>query len=707
MKLPLLSLALGAVVALAAPACGGPSSTTRPAPIEPAPPVAVAPAPAPVPVKPKTAFGTWGFDLGGMDRSAAPGVDFFRYANGHWADTTQIPSDKSSYGLFHKLEEDSQAQTRALVESASGAPGSEEQKIADYYKTFMDEAAIEQAGIKPLQPWLDKIAKIQDTRGVVLQLADNSRHGINTPFDVGVGQDDRQPDHYIGRLGQGGLGLPDRDMYDAKNAQFEPLRAGYKHYIEQMFTLAGLKNPGPRAAAVYALEDKLAKTHWTQIEDRDAQKSYNKLSIAELQKQAWSIDWKPWLKAVGFEGQPNIIVHEPSAIIGMAKLVKSQPVAVWRDYLTLQSLTAAAPYLSKAFVDTQFELYGKTLGGTPELEVRWKRGVDNVSGVLGEAIGKLYVAKHFTPETKAAADQLVQNLLTAMGKRLDGLTWMSPATKAKAKEKLATYNPKIGYPKQWRDYATLEVTAGDAVGNVRHAIDFEYNRQLKKLGQPVDRDEWGMTPMTVNAYYNPALNEVVFPAAILQPPFFDPNADDAVNYGSIGAVIGHEISHGFDDQGAQYDSTGTLKDWWTPEDTAKFKTATAKLVAQYDGYCPIPAADGKPAQCVKGALTLGENIADLAGVVIAYDAYKISLGGKPAPVIDGFTGDQRFFLGYAQVWRTKLRDQALETRLVTDPHSPGFLRPLTVRNLDAWYDAFQPKPGDKLFLPPGQRVRIW
>ena len=706
MKRNLLSFVLAAA---ALPACSGPAhkSATPVAEAVPAPAPAPAPERVPEPAKPKTAYGTWGVDLTGMDRSVTPGNDFFRYVNGHWVDTTQIPADKSSYALFTKLNEDSQAQTRGIVEAASGEPGSEGAKIADYYKTFMDEAAIEAAGIKPLQPFLDKIAKIQDARGVVQQLAENSRHGLNSPFATGVGQDDRDPTKYIGQLGQGGIGLPDRDMCDTKNAQFEPVRAGYKHYIEQMFTLAGLKNPGARAAAVYALEDKIAKNHWTQIENRDPQKTYNKRSIAELQKEAPNIDWKLWIKGVGFEGQTHILVGQPSAIAGMAKLVKSQPIAVWRDYLTLQLLSGAAPFLSKAFVDTNFEFYGKTLNGTPELEARWKRGVDGASGLLGEAIGKIYVAKYFTPETKAAADKLVHNLLVAMGQRLDGLTWMSAETKVKAKEKLATYNPKIGYPKKWRDYSALQITAGDAVGNAWRAAEFGYNFQLSHLGQPIDRDEWGMTPMTVNAYYNPLLNEIVFPAAILQPPFFDPNADDAVNYGSIGAVIGHEISHGFDDAGAQYDSTGTLKDWWTADDKAKFKQATAKLVAQFSAYCPFPAADGKPAQCVKGELTLGENIADLAGVTIAYQAYKLSLDGKQAPVVDGLTGDQRFFLGFGQVWRGKYRDEALANQLVTNPHSPDFLRPLTVRNLDVWYDAFQPKPGEKLYLAPDQRVKIW
>jgi putative endopeptidase len=398
---------------------------------------------------------------------------------------------------------------------------------------------------------------------------------------------------------------------------------------------------------------------------------------------------------------------QPTAIAGMAKLVKSEPVEVWKDYLTLHAVREAAPYLTKAFVDANFEFYGKTLTGTPALKERWKRGVDQVTGALGEAVGKLYVDKYFTPATKASADQLVKNLLVAMGQRLDKLAWMSDETKAKAKAKLATYNPKIGYPKKWRDYSKLAVKANDPFGNATRASAFEYNRHLAKLGKPVDRDEWGMTPMTVNAYYNPVLNEIVFPAAILQPPFFDANADDAVNYGGIGAVIGHEISHGFDDQGAQYDAKGALANWWTDADTAKFKEATSKLVAQYSQYCPFPAKDGKPAQCVKGELTLGENIADLAGLTVAYNAYQLSLGGKPAPVIDGLTGDQRFFLGWAQVWRRLYRDQELANRLVTDPHSPSEFRVAVVRNLDAWYDAFKVQPGQKLFLAPEQRVRIW
>ena len=709
---------LFAVILATTAGCGSkPAATTTPPPAPETASTAPAPAPAPAapdPSRPKPEIGAWGFDIGGMDTSVSPGESFYRYAGGKWLAATEIPADKAAYGMFTVLADRSDERTRKIVEGASGPPGSNGQRIADYYKTFMDEAAIEAKGLSPIQPELDKIAKIKDQNGLVLAFASASRRlggrgggGGTSPFRTVVSQDAREPDKYIGHVAQGGLGLPDRDMYDAGKTQFAKLRDGYQKYIATIFTLIGAKNADKRAAAVYALEEKMAQSHWTRVQNRDPQKTYNKMTIAELEKLAPGFAWKPWLKAVGLEGQAQVIVSQPSAITGESQLVKSQPLAVWKDYLTFHTVSEAAPYLPKKFVDAQFEMYGKTLSGTPENKERWKRGVDQVTAGLGEAVGEIYVGQYFTPETKAHADALVKNLLTAMGQRLDGLAWMGAETKAKAKAKLATYNPKIGYPKKWRDYSALTITTGDAVGNARRMAEFEYNRRLAKLGKPVDRDEWGMTPMTVNAYYNPELNEIVFPAAILQPPFFDPNADDAVNYGGIGGVIGHEISHGFDDQGSQFDATGALKNWWTKDDADKFKTATTKLGAQYNAYCPIPAADGKPAQCVKGELTMGENIGDLAGLTIAYTAYKLSLGGKPAPVIDGFTGDQRFFLGWSQVWRSKYREQELSNRLVTDPHSPPEFRASVVRNLDAWYDAFKPKPGEALYLAPEARVRIW
>jgi putative endopeptidase len=693
-----------AATAPTVPSTATPSQTV----VEPASTPPAAPAD---PNRPKPEIGSWGFDAAGMDTSVAPGESFYRYANGGWLKTTQIPPDKADYGMFTVLADKSEERTREILESASGPAGTDGQRIADYYKAFMDEAAIDAKGIAPIKPELDRIAAIKNVNGLMLQFAKNTRRLADSPIRAFVNQDAREPEKYIPHLSQGGLGLPDRDMFDTSKAQFEPVREGYKKYIAQMFGLIGLKDADKRAAAVYALEAKIAETHWTRVQNRDAEKTYNKLMVADLQKQTSGIDWKPWVKAVGFDGQPAFVVAQPSAIEAAAKLVKSEPLAVWRDYLTLHTLTDAAPYLPKKFVETHFEMYGKTLTGTPQLKERWKRGVEEVvggrNGKLGEAVGKLYVAKYFTPETKARADQLVKNLLTSMGQRLDALSWMGPETKAKAKAKLSTYNPKIGYPTVWRDFSGLKVVAGDAVGNAMRLNEFEYNRVLGKLGKPVDRNEWGMTPMTVNAYYNPRLNEIVFPAAILQPPFFDPSADDAVNYGGIGAVIGHEISHGFDDQGAKFDATGTLKNWWTDEDAQKFKAAAAKDAAQYNAYCPIPAQNGKPAQCVKGELTLGENIADLAGLTIAHNAYKISLGGKPAPAIDGTTGDQRFFLGWAQVWRRLYREQELANRLVTDPHSPSEFRSSVVRNLDPWYEAFKPKPGEALYLAPDQRVRIW
>jgi putative endopeptidase len=650
-----------------------------------------------------------------MDRSTRPGDNFYRYASGAWQRTTPIPPDKSNYGMFSVLADLSDERTRKIIEEAGAQAGAqaggsdEAHLIGELYRSFMDEAAIEAAGLAPIKADLAAIAAIKNVDGLVARMAAHAREGLRSPVNAFVDQDARKPDSYIANVSQGGLGLPDRDMYDPKAEQFAKQREGYKKYAAAMFKLVGAKDKDAeaRALAVYALEEKLAAAHWTRLDNRDPQKTYNKTKAADLPKLAPGVPWAAYLTAVGFAGQPELIVRQPSALAGTAKLLKSEPLAVWKDYLTLRFLTDVAPEMPKAFVDAHFEFYGKTLTGTPQLRERWKRGVEEVVGSAGEAVGKLYVARHFTPETKAQADELVRNLLVAMGRRLDGLSWMGAETKAKAKEKLATYNPKIGYPKKWRDYSALKVVAGDPVGNARRAGRFEYDRLLAKLGKPVDRDEWGMTPMTVNAYYNPELNEIVFPAAILQPPFFDPNADPAVNYGGIGGVIGHEISHGFDDKGSQYDASGALKNWWTQDDAQKFKAATDRLVAQYDRYCPFAAEAAKPAQCVKGALTLGENIADLAGLTVAYDAYKLSLGGREAPVLDGLTGDQRFFLGWAQVWRRLYRNEELANRLVTDVHSPSEYRTAVVRNLDAWYAAYAPKPGEGLFLAPQDRVKIW
>lgn len=661
----------------------------------------------------KAAYGAYGIDTAALDKSVKPGDSFYHYVNGTWLKTAQIPPDRSSTSLFAQLDELSQKRTQDILKAtASGAlSGANAYKIGVYYKTFMDEVVIEAKGIQPIQEDLDALSAIKDRSSLVRAFAGLGRRltvdqtftpRSNNPFGVWFLLDERQPDRYIPVVFQDGLGLPDRDMYDQTKTQFDAVRAGYRQYIVAMFKLAGLADAEQRATAVYALEEKLAAVHWSRVDDRDLQKRYNKMTPAQLKTIAPGLDWDTWIEAMGLEQVTHFNINQPSAIAGMARLVQSEPLPVWRDYLALRTITEAAPYLSSAFVNEHFAFYGKTLLGTKTLRDRWKRGVADVNQAMGEAVGELYVARHFTPETKAHADQLVKNLLIAMRHRLEGLSWMSAQTKAKAKEKLSTYVVKIGYPERWRNYKALEIREGDALGNARRAAQFENDRRRARLKQPVDKTEWGMVPMTVNAYYDPTLNEIVFPAAILQPPYFDPKADDAVNYGAIGAVIGHEISHGFDDQGSQYDATGTLKNWWTDQDSAKFKEATTRLSAQYDQYCPFED------QCVKGALTLGENIADLAGLTLAYEAYKLSLKGNPPPVIEGVTGDQRFFMGWAQAWRRLYRDQTLKNLLVTDVHSPSQYRTDgIVRNLDAWYKAFDVKPGDRLYLTPAQRVKIW
>jgi len=658
----------------------------------------------------KPQIGTFGFDVAGMDTSVKPGDSFYDYASGTWAKANPIPADKSSYGMFNRLADLSEERTRLIIEAAAAnkgaAPGSEAQKVGDFYRAYMDEAAIEAKGITPLAPYLAEIDSLKTNHDVQVMMAKLLREGGNMPIRVGVGQDGKNPELYIVDVAQGGLGLPDKDFYDTSKTQFEAVRTAYKTYLTTLFSLAKLDNPAERAAAVYGFEEKIAAVHWSRVENRDPVKRYNMTAPTDLAKQAPGLDWDAYFATTGTAGQAKYNVNQPGAVQKSAAIIAETPVSVLQDYLRFNTINGAAGLLPKAFVDAQFAMYGKALSGTPQLRVRWKRGVATTQAIMGEAVGKLYVAKYFTPATKARADALVHNLLISMGQRLDNLAWMSPATKTLAKAKLATYAPKIGYPSKWRDYSKLNITPDDLVGDAKRGIEFEYDRDLAKLGKPLDRTEWGMTPQTVNAYYNPQLNEIVFPAAILQPPFFDAGADDAVNYGGIGAVIGHEISHGFDDQGSQFDAKGALKNWWTPEDRAKFNASTAKLVAQYEGYCPFPGP--QPAkQCINGKLTLGENIADLAGLTVSYQAYHVSLHGKPAPVIGGLTGDQRFFLGFAQVWRQNMRDAMMQNLLVSDPHSPTRARASVVRNLDAWYAAFKVKPGDKLYLAPADRVRLW
>ncbi|WP_294235449.1 M13 family metallopeptidase [uncultured Sphingomonas sp.] len=641
-------------------------------------------------------YGRFGFDEKGMDKSVRPGDDFYAFANGEWAKTTAIPADKSSYGAFDVLADLSRDRTHTILEQAKGQ-GS---KIGTAYATFLDAGTIEAKGLAPIKPWLDRIKGLNDKGGYAALLAEADRNGVGVPFGAGVGQDARQPDLYTVGLRQAGLGMPDRDYYLSDDAKLVAARTAYQTHLAKMLALAGEPDAEARAQAIVAFETEIAKVHWTRIDSRDRTKTYNKVSVADLARTAPGFDFAAYLKGVGTPVD-TLVVAQPSAITGIAALIQQTPIAVLKDQLLVRSLDEFAAVLPAKFDQEQFAFYGTVLSGTPQQQERWKRAVDFTSGALSDEVSKVYVARYFPPATKLAADKLVKNVLAAMGKRIDQLDWMAPETKVKAHAKLAAFTPKIGYPDRWRDYSALNIVSGDAFGNALRAAQWRHDYNIGHLGKPIQRWEWGMTPMTVNAYANFGMVEIVFPAAILQPPFFDPKADAAVNYGGIGAVIGHELSHHFDDQGSKFDAKGQLTDWWTPADVAAFKARTGALVKQYDAYEPLPGLH------VKGALTLGENVADLAGLSVAYDAYHASLGGKPAPVIDGFTGDQRFYLGWAQVWRRNYREANLRNRLLTDPHSPSQQRAWVVRNLDPWYGAYNPKPTDRLYLTPQQRVRIW
>jgi putative endopeptidase len=690
-KILMCGAASAAVLALAAPAASAPKRAAHPTSGHSAAAHASA----------KPQLGTWGVDLAGMDKTVNPGDSFYNYVNGTWDKNTQIPADKASWGGFGVLRDLSDTRTRTIIEEAAarhGAPGTTEQKVGDLYASFMDVNAIEAKGITPLKPFFDQINAINNTTDLARFFGEANRVGISTPFGAGIEQDLKDNSRYSVYLGQGGIGLPDRDYYlDDKHAE---VRTKYQQHIANMLRLAGITNPEARAQGIFDLEKKIATAHWTRVQSRQIDKLYNPMTPAQMVQEIPGFDFPVFLDAAGLNGQPQMIVANPSALQGAAKLVQSEPIQTWKDYLTFHAISSSAGMLPKAFVDESFAFNGKVLSGVPQLKDRWKRGVDLVGGAMGEAVGQLYVQRYFPPAAKAKADELVQNLIASMDRHLAALQWMAPETKVKARAKLAAFTPKIGYPDKWRDYSSLQIVRGDALGNGLRARAFEYKRNLDKMGKPVDRSEWGMTPQTVNAYANPLLNEVVFPAAILQPPFFDPNADPAVNYGAIGAVIGHEISHHFDDQGRKFDPKGNLSEWWSPQDVERFQAMTGKVVAQYGAYEPIAGSH------VNGELTLGENMADLAGLAIAYDAYKMSLHGKPDKVIGGYTGDQRFFLGFGQVWRNKMREAALLQQLTTDPHSPGQLRPNVVRNFDAWYKAFNVRDG-KLYLPPEQRIHIW
>ena len=648
-----------------------------------------------------------GIALQYVEPSVRPQDDFFAHLNGKWLKTVEIPADKSSWGAFHQLREDTLPQLRAIIEKAAaakGANGSEVQKIGDFYASYMDEARLEQLGITPLNGELAKIAAVKDKAELPALFAHLGRLGVNTPFVFYIHQDAKDSTKYVADLYQAGLGMPDRDYYlKQDDAKLADIRAKYQQHAEKMLAMAGDKNAAANAKAIVELETELAKVQWTKVENRDPVKTYNKVELAKLAELAPGYDWQSWLAASGLKGKADyLIVSQPSYLKGFSEVLNRVPLETWKTYLQLHLVESYANYLSKAFVDERFAFNGTTLSGTPQLEARWKRGVSTLEGSLGEAVGKLYVKEHFPAERKVRMEVLVKNLLAAYKSSIDTLDWMSPATKKEAQAKLAKFTPKIGYPNKWKDYSALTVKRDDLAGNVMRSREVEYNRELNKLGKPIDRDEWGMTPQTINAYYNPELNEIVFPAAILQPPFFDAKADDAVNYGGIGAVIGHEISHGFDDQGSQYDGDGNMRNWWTEEDGKKFAEKTKVLINQYAGYSPLPGYN------VNGELTLGENIGDNSGLAIAYKAYKLSLKGKKAPVINGLSGDQRFYMGWGQVWRTKMREPAQIAQIKTDPHSPGQYRANgTLKNQPGFYEAFGVKEGDKMYLAPKDRVIIW
>jgi putative endopeptidase len=648
-----------------------------------------------------------GLDLDELSPDIRPQDDLFRHVNSRWITTTEIPPDRAAYGAFHALDDQAEIDVRALAEeaAASGAPdGSETRKVGDLWASFMDADGAEQRDADPVADDLTDIRAVASTGELVRLLGRLQRHG--TPGLVGwfVDTDGEDATRYIVNLVQGGLGLPDEAYY--REDAYADVRDAYVEHAATMFGLVGEPEPEDAARRLLALETAIAKGHWTTVDSRDALKTYNKRSRSQLDELAPGIDWAGWLEelAAPEASFAEVIVRQPDAVETAGRLLSELPLADWRVWLVFHHVRAAAPFLSSRFVDANFAFYGNRLSGIPELRERWKRGVDVLEGGLGEAVGKLYVERHFPPEHKAQMQRLVGWLIEAYRVDIEALDWMSPETRRRALDKLDRFTPKIAYPDRWRDYAQLAIARDDLLGNVRRAAAFETDRNLGKIGKPIDRDEWHMTPQTVNAYYNPGMNEIVFPAAILRWPFFDPEADDAVNFGGIGAVIGHEIGHGFDDQGSRYDGEGNLRDWWTDADRAGFDARAKALIAQYDTFVP---ADLPPGNHVNGALTVGENIGDLGGITIAHKAYKLSLEGAEAPEIDGLTGSQRVFLGWAQVWRTAVRQAEQIRRLAIDPHSPPEFRANVVRNLDEFHEAFGVEDSDGMWVPEESRVRIW
>jgi putative endopeptidase len=661
-----------------------------------------------------TAGPTIGVDVEGLNKQVRPGDDFDEYANGGWRSRTEIPADRSSTGSFLQVFNKAEANNVAIVKAAlvaNAGAGTDQRRIADWYRAYTDTSAIEKRGLAPMGAELDAIAELADKKALSAALGANIRADVDplnatdfeteNLFGIFVTQAFDRPETSVPYLLQGGLGLPNRDFYLSDEPKMAEIRRQYRAYVGKLLSLANVTEPDARAQRIVELETRIARAHVDAVTSQDANKANNPWKKADFARKAPGIDWDAFWSAAQLGNQQDFIVWQPDAVAGMAKLVASEPLQAWQDWLVFHRINEVTSVLPAAFDQAHFEFYNQTLRGQPKPRPRDKRAIASVDTWLGDAVGQLYVKDYFPASSKADIQNMVKGILAAFDKRVAGLPWMAESTKAEARRKIATMRVGIGYPETWRSYASLEVKADDPVGNLRRAELAEYRHQLAKIGEPVDRGEWWMTPQTVNALNLPLQNALNFPAAILQAPFYDPNADAAAKYGSIGAVIGHEISHGFDDLGANFDASGRLRNWWTPADLARFKASGQALVEQYNAYEALPGLK------LNGRLTLSENIADVAGLAAAYDAYKASLGGKEAPVIGGLTGDQRFFLAFAQSWREKQREQQLRNRVATDAHAPARWRAQTVRNLDAWYPAFDVRPGQKLYLAPEKRVKVW
>ncbi len=669
--------------------------------------------PLPLAASPVAPLPEPGLDLAGMDRAVAPGDDFFAYGNGGWIRSTEIPADRAGWGSFAILADEADRRTAELIKQAGSAPQGavDARRIGDYYAAYMDEAAIEAKGLAPLRPELATIAALADRTALAGYLGGLLRADVDPLnatdfytdrlFGLWVSPDLDQPARNIAYLLQGGLGMPDRDNYLATDERSLALQAKYRAHVAAVLTLGGFPGAAERAGRIDALERKIAAVHVSRTDSLDVQKGHNRWRLDQFATLAPGLDWTAFFAAAGLAGQAELMVWHPSAVRGIAALVGSEPLEVWRAYLAFHAIDRAASVLPKALVDERFAFYGTALSGVTEQRVRWRRAVDATNAALGDAVGKLYVERYFPPESKAAAEKMVADIVAAFDRRIDRLDWMSPQTRVKAKEKLASMYVGIGYPERWRDYSGLEIRPDDAFGNAERSSRFDYRSALAKLARPSDRKEWWMTPQTVNAVNLPLQNALNFPAAILEPPFFDARTDPAQNYGGIGTVIGHEISHGFDDQGSLFDTSGRLANWWTEQDFAHFSAAAERLVAQYDAYEPLPGVK------LNGKLTLSENIADVAGIAAAYDGYRAAYGGREGPAGQGLAGDQRFFLSFSQIWRVKVRPEALRNSLLVNGHSPGEFRAATVRNIDAWYAAFGVREGAKLYLAPASRVQVW